>query len=91
MEALIFDSKVVQIEAVQFPVAPALTWVDITGIVPSPEIGWSFDGRDFTAPSPLPPPPPKSAENLSAEEVATELVRKGLITRAEFNDIKSTR
>ena len=39
----------------------------------------------------LPPPPPKSAATLTAEEVATELVRKGVVTRAEFDTIKTKR
>jgi len=54
MKALIFDSKVVQIEATEFDVAPTLEWVDITGITPSPEAGWSYDGVSFSPP-PLPP------------------------------------
>ena len=57
MKALIFDGKVVQIEGQQFPVAPDLEWVDISGIVPAPEVGWSYDGTIFTPP-PEPAPPP---------------------------------
>ena len=90
MKALILNGKVVQIEAAEFPVAPALTWVDITGITPAPEVRWFYDGRDFTAPL-APVRPPKSEAPLSAEELATELVRKGLISRAEFDAIKTNR
>ncbi len=53
MQALVFDSKVVQIEASIFDVASALEWVDITGLSPQPEVGWSYDGVIFTPP-PLP-------------------------------------
>ncbi len=38
-----------------------------------------------------PVPPSKSDANLTAEEVATELVRKGLISRTEFDAIKTQR
>ena len=49
--------------------------------------------RQGNTPDPfIPPLPPlKSEENLSAEEVATELVRKGLVSRAEFDSIKNAR
>ncbi len=89
--ALILDSKVVQISAVQTPVSVSLQWIDITGITPAPEVGWSFDGRDFTPPPAPPPTRPRSVDPLSAEEIATELVRKGLVTRAEFDTIKTSR
>ena len=62
MKALIFDSKVVQIEAAEFPVAPALEWVDITGIMPSPEVGWAYDGNTFS------PPPGLSLAGLKADK-----------------------
>ena len=55
MNALIFNGKVVQIEAATFPVHSALTWVAIpsgTDVVP----GWSYSGGTFTAP-PAPPAP----------------------------------
>jgi len=57
MKALIFEGKVIQIEAQEFPVAPALEWVDIAGIVPAPQVGWSYNGVVFTVPPPTPPPP----------------------------------
>ncbi len=88
--ALIFDNKVVQIEPAEFPVSPALKWVDITGVTPIPEVSWSYDGRDFTAP-PVPIRPPKSEAPLSAEELATHLVAKSLTTRAELDAIKTSR
>ena len=58
MFALVLDGKVVQIATVQFPVAPALEWVDLTGVMPPPEVGWSYDGVGFVPPPPPPPPPP---------------------------------
>ena len=57
MKALVFKGKVVEIGVQEFPVAPSLTWVDITGIFPQPEVGWFYDGIAFTAPPPAPPPP----------------------------------
>lgn len=50
MIALVFDGKIVQIEPAEFPVAPALQWVDITGIAPAPKVGWSYDGASFAPP-----------------------------------------
>ena len=57
MEALFFQGKVVQIELKTFPVHADLVWIDITGLDPKPEVGWSYDGVVFTPP-PLPPEPP---------------------------------
>ena len=91
MKALIFDSKVVQIEAKEFPVHTSLIWVDIMGILPSPEVGWSYDGVMFTAPPAPPAPPPESAAPLTAEELATHLIKKGAITQAEIDTIKTAR
>jgi len=51
MKALIFEDKIVQIEADEFPVASALEWVDIAGLTPQPEVGWSYDGVSFAPPS----------------------------------------
>ncbi len=90
MFALIFDGKVVQTEAAEFDVHEDLVWVDISGILPAPKAGWFYDGAVFTAP-PVPSRPPKSEAPLNAEELATELVRKGIITRAEFDAIKTSR
>lgn len=91
MEALVFDGKVVQIEAQQFPVSSALTWVDITGITPAPAVGWSYDGTSFTAPPPPPLPPPKSDAPLTAEELATQMITDGTMTRAKVDAIKARR
>ena len=57
MKALIFDSMIVQIETVSFEVAPALEWVDIEGLDPQPETGWSYLNGNFEA-----PPGPESDE-----------------------------
>lgn len=56
MFALVFNSKVVQVEVDQFPVHPSLQWVDIDSIVPTPEVGWGFDGSVFIMPPPSSPP-----------------------------------
>ena len=93
MLALVFDGKVVQIEAEEFDVHEALVWVDIRGIVPAPVVGSTYDGTVFTPPAVPPPPkaPDRVAANLTAEEIATELVRKGLVSRAEFDTVKTSR
>lgn len=93
MKALIFDSKVVQIEAAQFPVAPALIWVDISAVLPVPEVGWSYDDVTdaFTTPPPPPPLPPKSAAPITAEELATQMITDGTMTKAKVNAIKNSR
>lgn len=57
MFALVFEGFVKQIEAAPFPVHSALEWVDITGVIPAPEVGWTYDGVNFTAPV-IPPKPP---------------------------------
>ena len=57
MFALVFDGFVKQIEAATFPVHSALDWIDIAGITPAPEVDWTYDGADFTAPI-IPPKPP---------------------------------
>ncbi len=67
MEALIFDGKVVQIEAQEFPVSPALSWVDINSVTPRPKVGWTYNGVVFTAPPPvLAPPKPTDADRAEA-------------------------
>jgi len=38
--------------------------VDITGVSPTPLVGWTYDGANFAAP--LPPPGPTPAEILAA-------------------------
>ncbi len=90
MKALVFEGTVVQIAVVEFPVASALSWVDITGIDPSPEVGWAYDGTKFTAP-PAESRPPKSDARLTAEELATLLIDKGTVTRGDIDTIKTDR
>ena len=77
MFALIFDGKVVQIEAGQFPVSASLEWVDIDGITPAPGAGWSYDGTDFTAPPP--PPPPPTNDQIYDQVIQNEKVLKGYV------------
>ncbi len=89
MKALVFDSKVVQVEAEEFDVSQALTWVDITDVNPRPKVGWSYNGIVFTPPVLL--VIDRSKEALTAEEVATLMVSKSIITRAEFDAIKAAR
>ena len=90
MKALVFREKVVQIEADEFEVHEDLQWVDITGITPAPEVKWLYDGERFAAPPPV-LSPPKSNEPLTTEELATHLINKGAITRAEITAIKMGR
>ena len=73
MQALVFEGEIIQIEANSFPVASALQWVDITGIIPAPEVGWSYDGMTFAPPPPLPLPIVKRAKRQ--EFIAETVVR----------------
>ena len=50
MFALIHAGMVVQVCAVEFPVHPDLSWVDISAVSPVPDHGWIFDGATFAAP-----------------------------------------
>ena len=72
--ALIHEQRVVQVEANRFPVAPALTWVDITVVNPKPVVGWSYDGQAFSA-----PPAPPARTSISYETFQDRF------TAAEFN------
>lgn len=56
MKALIFENKVVDIQATEFEVAPTMSWVDCDDTV---KIGFSYDGSTFTSNEP------------TAEEIAT--------------------
>jgi len=47
---------------------PDLTWVDLTGVSPTPEVGWSYDGTAFA-----PPPPP---EPLTIKQQGEMLLRQ---------------
>ena len=57
MKALIFENKVVDVQATEFEVAPTMTWVDCDDTV---KIGFSYDGSTFTSNKP------------TAEEIATK-------------------
>ena len=56
MKALIFENKVVDVQATEFEVAPTMSWVDCDDTV---KIGFSYDGSTFTSNEP------------TAEEIAT--------------------
>ena len=56
MKALIFNNKVVDVQATEFEVAPTMSWVDCDDTV---KIGFSYDGSTFTSNEP------------TAEEIAT--------------------
>ncbi|MHB1305288.1 MAG: DUF4376 domain-containing protein [Acidiphilium sp.] len=64
MHALVFNGKVIQIEAETFPVHSALEWAPI----PSGEavaVGWSYANGAFSAP-PAPPPPTLAQQATAA-------------------------
>lgn len=84
MFALVFEREVIQIEAQEFPVASALAWIDILGVIPQPEVGWSFNGIVFTAP-PAPSLPPTKEEIIDGEIARGEAL-SGLIS--EVADLK---
>jgi len=46
MKALIFNNKVVDVQATEFEVAPTMSWVDCDDTV---KIGFSYDGSTFTS------------------------------------------
>ena len=49
MKALIFQNKVVDVQEIEFEVAPTMTWVDCDNTV---KIGFSYDGKTFTSNDP---------------------------------------
>jgi hypothetical protein len=51
MKALIFEDKVVDVQASEFDVAPTMTWVDCDDTV---QIGFSYDAKKKTFTSNLP-------------------------------------
>jgi hypothetical protein len=57
MKALIFENKVVDVQATEFEVAPTMSWVDCDDTV---KIGFSYDGNTFISNKP------------TAEEIATK-------------------
>jgi hypothetical protein len=62
-KALVFEGKVVQIEEVTFPVAPALKWVECGDDV---EVGWGYDGVSFIEPVQEPAPIVYNADEFIA-------------------------
>jgi pyruvoyl-dependent arginine decarboxylase (PvlArgDC) len=46
MKALIFENRVVDVQATEFEVAPTMSWVDCDDTV---KIGFSYDGSTFTS------------------------------------------
>ena len=46
MKALIFENRVVDVQATEFEVAPTMTWVDCDDTV---KAGFSYDGSTFTS------------------------------------------
>jgi hypothetical protein len=58
MKALIFNNRVVDVQATEFQVVPTMSWVDCDDTV---KIGFSYDGSTFTSNQP-------TAEELQAIE-----------------------
>jgi cell division septum initiation protein DivIVA len=89
MKALIFENKVVDVQATEFEVAPTMSWVDCDDTV---KIGFSYDGSTFTSNEP-------TAEQIAeheAEEQAkidlrasakAKLIAGEALTEAEANTI----
>ena len=76
--ALIFDGKVVQIEAAKFPVSTSLEWVNITNVSPTPLVGWLYDGANFSAPIVV-LPPVLTDDEVYDRIIKTEKVFKGYV------------
>ena len=89
MFALIFQNKVVQIKAEPFLVASTLTWVDIDGVKPAPEVDWLFDGSKFTAP-PIPSIKVQAVAELPTleKDILYAVVQQavGEITKEQLNE-----
>ena len=49
MKALIFENKVVDVQATEFEVAPTMSWVDCDNTI---KIGFDYDGNTFTSNEP---------------------------------------
>ncbi|HLJ64256.1 MAG TPA: hypothetical protein VKT70_09130 [Stellaceae bacterium] len=43
---------------------PSLLWIDITSVMPAPQLGWSYSNGTFAPPPP--PPPPTLAQTAQA-------------------------
>ncbi len=76
MFALIFQNKVVQIEAKTFTVHPDLVWIDITGLSLQPEFGWTYNDDVFTAPL---EPPPKDTDQMMFDKLSNSPGMRALI------------
>ncbi len=62
MKALIFENKVVDVQATEFEVAPTMSWVDCDDTV---KIGFNYDGSKFTSNEP-------TAEEIAEYETAKQ-------------------
>lgn len=51
MFALISAGAVAYVAPDKFTVHPSLIWVDLTGITPVPDVGWTYAGGMFVAPA----------------------------------------
>ena len=72
-------SIVRQIADAEFDVSASLSWIDLTGLSPQPEVSWTYDGRDFIAP-PAPPPPATNEERID-REIDGSLALLGLVRK----------
>jgi hypothetical protein len=72
MFALIINGTVVQTAAAEFPVNPALTWVDISTVSPAPQPGWTYSGGTFAAPV-VPPLPAQTLAQQAAAAISAGL------------------
>jgi len=83
MYALIFQNKIIQIEAEPFPVTPNLIWVEITG---NEKVGYSYADGKFKAPEDKLRPEPKelrAAEHLPIEDRLDALMKQMERMRAD--------
>ena len=62
MKALIFENKVVDVQATEFEVAPTMSWVDCDNTV---KIGYNYDGTNFT--------PKVSDEEIAAHQAEQQV------------------
>jgi len=72
-EALIFGGVLIQTAAKTFPVHPTLIWVNINGIIPVPEVGWTYADGIF---SPPPGPTLAALKRLKGQEFISEAVSR---------------
>lgn len=85
------------------PTIHAVQWFDTRGEIefndgtPHEQIDDISPFQDFidrwtaAEPPPPPPPPPKSDADLTAEELATQMITDGTMTRQKIDDIKAAR